>query len=106
VAADPQPAAVPTSVTLTASPTAAVVGRSVRLTAQVRAVGTETSPTGTVVFSADDEVLGKAPVRNGTAVFVTLDLSIGDHTLLAVYEGDGTHLPSRSASISQTVARK
>lgn len=105
-AADPQPAAVPTSVTLTASPTPAVVGRSVRLTAQVRAVGTETSPTGTVVFSADDEVLGKAPVRNGTAVFVTLDLSIGDHTLLAAYEGDGTHVPSRSASISQTVARK
>jgi len=106
VATDPQPAVVPTSVTLTASPTRAVVGRSVRLTAQVRAVGAETSPTGTVVFSADDATLGRAPVRNGTAVLVTLDLAIGDHTLSATYEGDGAHLPSRSASIAQAVARK
>jgi hypothetical protein len=106
VAPEPQPIVVSTDVTLTASPTRAVVGRSVRLTAQVRAVGAEASPTGTVVFSADDAVLGRAPVRKGTAVFVTLDLAIGDHTLSAAYEGDRTHLPSRSASISQAVARK
>jgi len=104
--AEPQPIAVTTSITLTSSPARAVVGRSVRLTAQVRAVGAETSPTGTVVFSADDALLGRAAVRNGTAVLVTLNLAIGDHTLSASYEGDGTHLPSRSASISQAVARK
>ena len=69
-------------------------------------MGAETAPTGTVVFSADDVVLGRATVRNGTAVLVTLDLGIGDHTLSAAYEGDGAHLPSRSASISQPVARK
>jgi len=104
--AEQPPAAVPTSVTLTASPTRAVVGHSVRLTAHVRAVGAETSPAGTVVFSADDVVLGRATVRSGTAVLVTLSLAIGDHTLSATYDGDGTHLPSRSASISQAVARK
>ncbi len=83
------------------------MGRSVRLTAHVRAVGdVETSPTGTVVFVADDVVLGRATVRDGTAVLVTLNLAIGDHTLSATYDGDGAHLPSRSASISQTVARK
>ena len=51
-------------------------------------------------------VLGRATVRDGTAVLVTLDLAIGDHTLSAAYDGDDAHLPSRSASISQTVARK
>ena len=106
VPAEPQPIAVPTRITLTSSPARAVVGRSVRLTAQVRAVGAETSPTGTVVFSANDALLGRASVRNGTAVLVTLNLAIGDHTLSAAYEGDGTHLPSRAASISQAVARK
>ena len=45
-------------------------------------------------------------MRDGTAVLVTLDLAIGDHVLSAAYEGDGAHEPSRSASISQTVARK
>ena len=82
------------------------MGRSVRLTAYVRAVGAETAPTGTVVFSADDVVLGRAPVRNGTAVLVTLSLGIGDHMLSAAYDGDGAHLSSRSASVSQPVARK
>ena len=106
VVSTPPPAALPTSVTLTAWPTPAVVGRSVRLTAQVRASGAQTPLTGTVVFSADAAVLGRAPVRNGTAVLVTLNLEIGDHTLSAAYEGDGAHLPSRSASITQAVSRK
>jgi hypothetical protein len=102
-----EPAAVPTSITIIATPTRAVVGSSVRITAHVRAMGdTESSPTGTVEFAADDVVLGHANVSNGTAVLVTLSLAIGDHTLSATYDGDGTHLPSRSASISQAVARK
>jgi Bacterial Ig-like domain (group 3) len=100
------PVVVPTSITLTSSPARAVVGRSVRLTAHVRAMGADSAPTGTVVFSADDVVLGKAMVRSGTATLVTLDLGIGDHTLSAAYDGDDAHLPSRSASISQPVARK
>jgi Bacterial Ig-like domain (group 3) len=106
VVSDSRPAAVPTSVTLTAWPTPVVVGRSVRLTAHVRSVDAQTLPTGTVVFSTDDAVLGRALVRNGAAVLGTLNLAIGDHTLSAAYEGDSAHLPSRSASITQTVARK
>ena len=96
----------PTSLTLTSSPARAVVGRSVRLTAVVRAVGADSSPRGTVTFSADGALLGHATVRDGTAVLVTLNLEIGDHVLSAAYEGDGTHAPSQSASITQTVARK
>ncbi len=103
---EPPAAAIATSLTLSSSPARAVVGRSVRLTVQVRTHAGESVPAGTVVFSANDTVLGRASVRNGTAVLVTLNLEIGDHTLSATYEGDGTHLPSRSAPISQAVARK
>jgi hypothetical protein len=59
-----------------------------------------------VVFTADGALLGRASVRDGTAVLVTLNLAIGDHVLSAAYEGDRAHEPSHSASISQTVARK
>lgn len=100
------PAAIPTSITLTASTARTVVGQSVRLTALVRASGAESTPAGTVTFTADGALLGRASVRAGLAVLVTLNLAIGDHVLSAAYDGDGTHLPSHSASISQTVARK
>ena len=100
------PAAIPTSLTLTASPARTVVGQSVRLTALVRASGAESTPTGTVTFTADGSMLGRASVRAGLAVLITLNLAIGDHVLSAAYDGDGTHLPSHSAAISQTVARR
>jgi hypothetical protein len=102
----PPSVAVSTSTTLTTSPSRAVVGHSVRLTAVVRAVGADSSPRGSVTFSADGALLGRATVRDGLAMLVTLNLAIGDHVLAAAYEGDGTHEPSQSASISQTVARK
>jgi hypothetical protein len=103
---EPENAAAPTTVTLTASPSPAIVGRSVRMTAYVRAEGGRTTPSGSVVFSAGDTVLGRAPVRDGTAMLVTLDLDLGEHLLSAIYSGDAAHLPSRSASIAQAVMRK
>jgi hypothetical protein len=103
---EPPPVAVATSITLSVAPARTVVGRSVRLTALVRPVGAGSTPTGTVVFTADGALLGRASVRDGTAVLVTLNLAIGDHVLSAAYEGDRAHEPSHSASISQTVARK
>jgi hypothetical protein len=102
----PTPPVLATSVTLSSSPARPVVGRSVRLTAEVRAHRGESVPAGSVVFSADEVVLGRAAVRNGTAVLVTLNLAIGDHILSATYEGDDAYLPSRSAGISLAVARK
>lgn len=99
-------AAVATQVSLSASPVRPVVGQSVRLTASVRADGGRGQPGGVVVFFSDGAVIGRAAVRNGTAVLTTLGLAIGDHQLSAEYSGDDTHLPSRSATISQAVERK
>jgi hypothetical protein len=59
-----------------------------------------------VVFSSNGAVIGRAAVRNGTAVLTSLGLAIGDHQLSAEYSGDDTHLASRSATIAQAVARK
>lgn len=99
-------AAVATRVSLSASPDRPVVGQSVRLTASVRADGGRGQPGGVVLFFSNGAVIGRAAVRNGTAVLTTLGLAIGDHQLSAEYSGDATHLPSRSATISQAVARK
>ena len=96
----------PTQLRLTGSPSRAVVGRSVRLTAQISGASEDTAPTGTVVFRTDSAVLGRVPVRNGTAVLVTLSLAIGDHTVTATYDGDSRHLPSQSPPVVQTVIRQ
>lgn len=96
----------PTQLLLTASPSRAVVGRSVRLTARISGASEDSAPTGIVVFRTDNAVLGRVPVRNGTAVLVTLSLAIGDHTVTATYDGDFRHLPSQSAPVVQTVIRQ
>ena len=100
-------ARVPTSVALTASPTRVVVGRAVRLTATVHAEEeASTPPSGAVTFFIDGAVLGQAPLRRGTAVLVTLDAEIGEHTLTAAYGGDARHLEGRSSTVSVTVTRR
>ena len=96
----------PTQLLLTGSPSRAIVGRSVRLTAQISGASEDAAPTGIVVFRTDNAVLGRVPVRNGTAVLVTLSLAIGDHTVTATYDGDFRHLPSQSPPVVQTVIRQ
>jgi Bacterial Ig-like domain (group 3) len=96
----------PTRVALSVSPRAAVVGRSVRLTAIVRAGDGAAVGGGSVVFLAGDVPLGRTPVRNGVAELVTLDLALGDHRLTASYDGDRTHLPSQSPPVIQSVTRR
>jgi hypothetical protein len=103
--AAPAPARASVTVTMTASPTSVVVGRAVRLTATVEGP-TETMPTGTVSFEVAQAVLGRAPLRNGTAVFSTLGLAIGDHAISAVYGGDPQHLEGRSPTVSISVTRR
>lgn len=94
-----------TQVTL-AVPSTSVVGRAVRLLADVRATGADSAPTGDVEFFAGQTSIGRAPLRRGTALLVTLRLQIGTHVLTAAYHGDETHLPSRSAGVAHAVTRQ
>ena len=78
-----------TTATVTALPTAPVVGESTTLTASVAAdVGTLGVPTGTVTFSDGSTALGTAMLNStGTATFAVV-LAAGSHSVVTVYGGD------------------
>ncbi len=85
------PTATTTSLT-TSAPTGLPFEQSVRLTATV-APASGSDPTGSVTFSANDELLGSAPVSTDASgtTSATLDvttLPVGSHSITATYGGD------------------
>jgi Bacterial Ig-like domain (group 3) len=94
-------APVTTSATgLTAAPNPSVFGQSVNLTATV--TGSGGTPTGTVTFKDGASTLGTGTLASGTASLSTA-LTVGSHTLSAVYGGDATFFGSTSPDVPQTV---
>ena len=88
------------SVTLASFPNPSSIGSPVVLTAVVA----PQSATGTVQFLDGATVLGTATVAaGGNAVLVVSSLSMGSHSLTAVYSGDANDAASTSATLSQTV---
>src|SRR5205807_360446 len=62
------------------------------------------SPTGTVTFMDGATTLGTDTVSSsGGARFSTSSLSVGAHSITAVYSGDSAYNASTSAAITQTV---
>src|SRR5262249_41513248 len=87
---------------LNATPNPAAAGQSVTFTATVRAAQGSAIPTGTLTFSDGVTVLGSAPLNaNGTATFSTASLTIGAHTISAIYGGSSNFNPT-SASVTET----
>ncbi len=87
--------------TIAADPANPVRGQDITLTAEVGPSGA----TGTVQFSIDGSDVGApATVSAGEASLVVPDLAAGDHTVEAVYSGDGEHLGSDD-EIDLTVLR-
>ncbi len=97
---------VPTSTTLTATPTAAAFGADDTLTAtvavQASGVGT---PTGLVTFLDDvGSSLGNAPLQSdGTATLIVSTLHSGAHTITATFAGND-NLSGSSNTTALTVA--
>jgi hypothetical protein len=62
-------------------------------------------PTGTVTFKDGSATLGTSPLDGtGRATFSTIALSVGNHTITAIYNGSGTFNSSLpSAPLVQTV---
>jgi hypothetical protein len=94
-----------TSTTLSASPSPAILGQSVMVTANVGAVppgaGTRT---GTVTFLDGPTILGTGAVNSaGSATLSTSSLSSGSHSLTASYGGDANFNASTSTSVTLTV---
>jgi hypothetical protein len=74
-------------------------GQSVTFTATV----TPSGATGTVTFKDGTTDLGTGSLSGGTAVFSTSTLSIGNHSITAVYSGDSGYSGSTSSVLTQTV---
>jgi hypothetical protein len=94
----------PTTVTVPA-PAATVFGQPAQWTAHVTSqVGGEPTPTGNVTFLVDGTSVGTEPLVGGVATSPTDSaLSVGNHSVVAEYSGDGNFLAANSAGATQTV---
>jgi hypothetical protein len=82
------------SITLTSSPSAPIVGNSITLNATV----TGTGATGTVYFIDGSDVIGSAQLSSsGSASLSTSSLAVGTHSLTAYYNGDANFAPATSS---------
>ena len=86
---------------LTASTTASVFGESVMFTDNI--TGSRGAPTGTVTFYDGTVAIGTAMVGAGVATFSTTKLSVGSHSITAVYSGDSNYLTDTSNAVTVTV---
>lgn len=91
-----------TSTRLNSSANPIHYNQAITLTATIAHVGPGT-PTGPVTFSDGSNPLGTVPLVGNQATLTILALSIGTHSLSALYAGDSNFLPSTSAPISETV---
>ena len=91
---------------VTTSGTPAPVGSTVVLTVAVTAVAPGAGlPTGTVQFRIDGADVGAPVTLNGSgqAAYLTNTLTVGRHTVAAVYAGDGAFTTSTSANLTQRI---
>jgi hypothetical protein len=92
-----------TVTTLSGSPNPLVVGQSVTLTSTVSPTPTG-SPLGTISFLDGTTLLGTANLSSlGVAIFSTSTLSVGSHSLTAVYSGNTAFAASNSSPLALTV---
>ncbi len=88
-------------VTLTTSNSQAIFGQTVTFTAKV----TPTAATGSVQFLDGATVLGTGAVSGGAATLATSSLAVGQHSITAVYSGDGNDAGSTSTVLSQFIVK-
>jgi hypothetical protein len=91
-----------TSVAVSANPT--LVATPLTLTATIN-MGTGTpTPTGNVTFKDGASVLGSGALNgSATATLQTSALTLGTHTITAVYAGDTAYAPSSSSTMIEKV---
>ncbi len=96
---------VPTTATLTVSPTNPGLGQTVTLTTKVAPQSPFTgTPTGTVTFLDGTTTLGTAPLNtSGVATFTTTSLTGGTNVLEANYASDGTFSAATSPTVTVTI---
>ena len=91
-----------TSTVLTASANPALVSTSITFTAIVTANSPGSgTPTGSVEFWDGATDLGPGTLSGGVATYSTSALSLGDHTITAVYSGDTNFVTSTSSDLDE-----
>ena len=89
------------AILLTATPTTAVAGTNVALTATLSGNSTN-PPSGTVTFSNNGTSIGMATLANGVATLNTKALPVGSDAITASYGGDSVY-PMTSTTTPVTV---
>src|ERR1043166_4354169 len=94
----------PTTTVVTSSDNPSVFGQSVTFTASVTQVSGSITPTGTATFKDGATALGTGTLDGaGQATFAVSSLSVGSHSITAVYGGDSNYSGSTSPALTQTV---
>jgi autotransporter-associated beta strand protein len=95
-----------TTTSLTASPNPASLGQTVTFTATVTPAPPSTggpTPTGSITFMDGTAFLGTATLNNAVATFTTSSLSVGTHSITAIYINDGNYSSSTSPAVNQVI---
>jgi sugar lactone lactonase YvrE len=97
-----------TATTLTTSSNPAAVNTPLVLTASVTSTSPGgLAPTGTIVFYDGTVVIGTQPVNAaGIATMTTSTLTVGQHPLIAVYNGDSYNEASTSATVQESIVQR
>jgi Bacterial Ig-like domain (group 3)/FG-GAP-like repeat/FG-GAP repeat len=92
----------PTTTMLTSSLNPSLQGQTVIFTATVTSAG-PLAPTGKVVFKDGTKTVGFKTLSGGIAVLSEKTLSVGSHSITAVYYGDTASARSATAVLTQIV---
>lgn len=95
--------AVDATTTIVSSQNPSTLGQPVNFTAAV----TPSNATGIVIFNdtstSPPTILNASAISGGLATFSTSSLSVGNHSIVAIYVGDANNSPSTSTVFVQTV---
>jgi hypothetical protein len=96
-----------TATALSSSANTAAHGQTVTFTATVTADAPGSgTPTGTVTFKDGSTVLATMPVGGGTASYSISTLSLGTHSITAVYSGDSNFTARTSSTLKETIIQQ
>lgn len=92
-----------TSTTLSSSINPSTFGEAITFTANVAVTDGIGNPTGAVTFFIGATVIGTGTLNGGIATLTTSNISVGTHTVTAVYNGDNNFSGSTSIALTEVV---